>query len=260
MRIRMCSCFRFLIAFLATVLLVGSSVIRADDHAVSSDQKDYIKKYAKQKNVPKPEEMLINTDSEPDLTQGFTELYNGKDLTGWVVRGGIAEFKAEGNHIVGIGNNTMKKNSFLATVRDDYKDFIFTCEIKMVVVNNSGIMFRAFSNKKEDIETVCGPQVEMEDPASKRSWSGGIYGENCGGWFYPLWLDAHKAARHSAKVGDWNRITIQAKGSEIKTWFNGQPATCWKNDEFQQGFFGLQVHRSKDGGVLHFRNIKVKEL
>ena len=46
---------------------------------VSESQQQYIKKYEKQANVLAPAEMLLNTDAEPDLTEGFVSLYNGKD-------------------------------------------------------------------------------------------------------------------------------------------------------------------------------------
>ena len=46
------------------------------------------KKYKGQENAPKPEEMLLNTDKEPELTEGFDSLFNGKDLQGWTPKGG----------------------------------------------------------------------------------------------------------------------------------------------------------------------------
>ena len=61
------------------------------------------------------------------------------------------------------------------------------------------------------------------------------------------------------KQGQWNRITIQAKGDTVKTWLNGNPAAHWKNSEYLKGFFSLQIHSGK-AGEIHFRNIKVKEL
>ncbi|MDO5581988.1 MAG: DUF1080 domain-containing protein [Planctomycetia bacterium] len=259
------SLFMNLILFSASILLFtpafaySEETAKDPDHAVSEDQKENLKKYAAQKNIPNPAEMLLNTDPEPDLSTGFTELYNGKDLSGWIRRSGTASFKAEGDYISGLCDPTSKRNSFLCTVRNDYKNFIFTCEINMLVNSNSGIMIRARKRGEGDRESVYGPQAEMEGTNSKRGWSGGIYGEGCGGWFYPLWLNAHQDVRKSIKKETWNRITVQAKGDEIKTWFNGLPAASWKNKEYQEGFLGLQVHAGKEG-LLHFRNIKIKEL
>ena len=46
-------------------------------------QKSWILKYSKQENAPKPSEMLLNTDKEPELEEGFVSLLNGKDLSNW---------------------------------------------------------------------------------------------------------------------------------------------------------------------------------
>ena len=70
---------------------------------------------------------------------------------------------------------------------------------------------------------VYGPQCEMEGFEKDRGWSGGIYGQDAGGWLYPLWLDAHEEARKALKKGQWNRVTIQAIGKDVKTWVNGVP-------------------------------------
>ena len=94
---------------------------------------------------------------------------------------------------------------------------------------------------------------------SERGWSGGIYGQSHGGWWYPLWLEEHAKVRKILKEDDWNRLTIHAKGNTVKTWVNGEPAAHWTNDEFLKGFFSLQVHSGKEGQV-QWRNIKVKEL
>lgn len=75
-----------------------------------------------------------------------------------------------------------------------------------------------------------------------------------------MWLKAHEKTRQAMKKqGQWNRLTIQAKGDTIKTWLNGVPAAHWKTDEYQRGFFSLQIHSGAKGKV-RFRNLKVKEL
>ena len=225
---------------------------------VAESQQKWVPKYENQKNAPVPNEMLINRASEPDLSHGFTRLFNETNLVGWTRRGGDCTFEVRGDTIVG----TCVKGSpstYFSTVKEDYTNFIFTVELKWEVDGNSGIMFRAQRKKSGEKETVFGPQVEMEGFAKQRYWSGGIYGQACGGWYYPLWLEAHTAAREALKKGEWNRVTIKAQGKTIKTWLNGVPAAHWETEEYLKGFFGLQIHAGKEGTVL-FRNIKLKEL
>ena len=257
----------FPIAYLWTVSLVFSSVFTgvATGHELDPQQQAWIDKYEKQENAPKPSEMLLNTDSEPDLSEGFTSLFNGDDLTGWKSKGGTCTFEVKDGQIVGTcvpGS----KSTYLCTEKTDYTDFVFTCDLQWEVDGNTGVQFRSKVKSGKDkkgnpTETVYGPQLEMEGLGKgDRHWSGGIYGQSCGGYFYPLWLKEHAKARAAEDTKGWNRVTISAKGNVVKTWVNGVPAAHWVGDgTYSTGFFALQVHSGKAGTVV-FKNIRMKEL
>ena len=84
------------------LLLSLSAVGIAHAGEIDSQQEQYFTgKYGQQKNAPKPQEMLVNTDKEPDLHKGFTPLFNGKDLSGWTPKGGFSKFEAKDGIIVG---------------------------------------------------------------------------------------------------------------------------------------------------------------
>ncbi len=238
-------------------LTAALTTVAVHANQVSESQQKYVKKYAKQVNVPNPAEMLINITPEPELTKGFTSLYNGKNLDGWIQKGGAHKYEAKGDAIVGTCIPG-EVNAFLCPEKE-YSDFIFTCEIKWEVDGNSGVMIRARTKQENGNPRVYGPQCEMEGINNARGWSSGIYGEAAGGWIYPLWLEAHKPVRESLNKKGWNRLTVAAKGDTIKTWLNGHPSAHWKTDEYKTGFIGLQVHKGKNG-IIHFRNIKIKEL
>ena len=252
--------------FLPTALMLGfvlcSGVVVAQE--LDPGQSVWLPKYAKQKNAPKPNEMLLNTDDEPDLTEGFVDLFNGKDLEGWEAKGGTCTFEVKDKQIVGTCVKG-SKSTYLCTKKTDYKDFVFTCDLKLEVDGNSGVQFRSKSAKgKKDgaeFQVVSGPQFEIEGQGKQgRNWSGGIYGQSCGGYFYPLWLKEHAAARAAEKKTEWNRLTISAKDKVVKTWLNGVPVSHWVGDgDYASGFFALQVHSGKAGTIL-FKNLKVKEL
>jgi hypothetical protein len=241
-----------------TLCLISTGLISAGEYDPQQDE--WIKHYKKQANVPKPEEQLLNTDAEPNIKDGFASLFNGTDLTGWTPKGGTCTFEAKDGMIIGTcvpGSNS----TYLSTKNADFTDFVFTCDMKWKVDCNTGVMFRAQTKPgKNDTETVFGPQAEMEGFSKDRHWSGGVYGQSCGGYFYPLWLKEHKEARAAAKEGEWNRVTISAQGNIVKTWINGVPAAHWVDDgTYPKGFFGLQIHKGDKGEVL-FKNIRVKEL
>lgn len=228
-------------------------------------QSEWYDKYSQQDNAPKPDMMLFNEDKEPELDEGFTSLFNGQDLSGWTTRGGTSHFEAKEDCIVGTcvpGSDS----TYLCTDANEYSNFIFTCDLKWEIDGNSGVQFRSSYRTEKDKkdkgierEVVFGPQLEMEGFSKNRGWSGGIYGQSCGGYFYPLWLKEHHVARESL-TKDWNRITVSAQGDVVKTWLNGVPCSHWVDDgTYSKGFFALQIHKGKEGKVL-FRNLRVKDI
>ena len=143
---------------------------------------------------------------------GWTYLFNGKDLTGWVQLNGDAEYKVESKEIIGISKpNT--PNSFLCTEKD-YGDFILEFELKVDTALNSGVQIRSHSYPEFNDGRVHGYQVEI-DP-SKRGWSGGIYDEARTGWLYPV-TPYNNAAVTAFKNNDWNLYRVEAIGNQIKT-------------------------------------------
>ena len=100
---------------------------------------------------------------------GWTKLFNGRNLKGWVKLNGNAEYRVENGEIVGISTpNT--PNTFLATEKN-YGDFILELEYKVEAGVNSGIQLRSHSKPEYKDGRVYGYQCEI-DPAA---FSGGIY-------------------------------------------------------------------------------------
>jgi hypothetical protein len=206
--------------------------------------------------------------------EGFKSLYNGKDLKGWVQRGGQAKYRADGDCIVGT-TVPGTPNSFLCTERD-YGDFILELEFKVDPQLNSGVQVRSqYVEEGKEVKsagktvkgrkgggTVFGYQVEI-DPDVKRGrlWTGGIYDEARRGWLYDL--KKNDKARKAFKPGEWNKLRIECRGDSLKTWLNGVPAADLKDSATPSGFIGLQVHgvgKRKEPLEVRFRNIRIKEL
>ncbi len=195
----------------------------------------------------------------------FTNLFNGKDLKGWVQYNGKAKYTVENGEIVGrtVAN---EPNSFLSTEKL-YGDFILELDLKVDVNMNSGIQFRSELNDENDKcyvtdkvtpKRVHGYQMEI-DPSS-RAWSGGVYDESRRGWLYPLEynVEAKKAFKNNA----WNHYKIEAIGNSIRTWINGIPCAHVIDDMTPKGFISLQVHQIHDpkeiGQEVRWKNIKIQ--
>lgn len=211
-------------------------------------------------NNQKHKSQLINTDKEPKIkSRKFKSLFDGKTLNGWATRQGTMKFEVVNGEIVGTCSEG--PSTFLCT-NEEYTDFIFTCETKWEIDGNTGVQIRSRIRKDPNRNTVIGPQAEMEDLGKKgRGWSGGIYGQNCGGWFYPLKAPEHAPLKNAIDRSGWNRLTIKVEGNVFKTWINGLPAAHWIDikNEFPNGFIGLQVHGGKKG-IIHWKNLKIREL
>ena len=183
--------------------------------------------------------------------EGFKPLWNGRDFTGWTQVGGQATYTIEGDQIVGkVGPGP---NTFLRTART-YGDFVLKLEVKLDVPGNSGIQFRSHQREGQN-GRVFGYQCEI-DP-SPRAWSAGIYDEARRGWLFPL--TGMPEAQKAFKLTDWNELTIQAVGPNIKTWLNGVPCADLVDTMDLEGFIALQVHSGKEGQI-RWRNIRLKEL
>ena len=187
----------------------------------------------------------------------WQDLFNGKDFTGWVQKGGDAVYEIADGIIIGTSVlNT--GNSFLCTDKN-YGDFILEMEFRVDSVLNSGVQIRSLSYPEYNNGRVHGYQVEI-DPSS-RAWTGGIYDEARRGWLYALTEPEQEEARKAFKNDEWNKFRIEAIGNHIKTWVNDIPVTNLFDEETPDGFIALQVHAirdsSKAGTQVMWKNIRI---
>lgn len=192
------------------------------------------------------------------LAQGqpWEKLFNGKNLDGWKLINGQAQYVAANNEIVGT-TVTGSPNSFLATEKT-FGDFILELEFKVDGEINSGVQVRSESKPDYQNGRVFGYQVEI-DP-SKRAWTGGIYDEARRDWLYPL--EYNPSAKNAFKKSEWNTMRVECVGPRIRTWINSVAAAQIVDDVTPRGFIALQVHsvsKPEDAGIkIHWRNIRIQ--
>jgi hypothetical protein len=202
------------------------------------------------------------TAAAMEVEEGFVSLFNGQDLTGWVKRGGSAEYHVEDGCIVGKCVPNTPGNTFMCS-EDEFGDFILRLQYKFSEDGNSGVQFRSAARPEGDHERVYGYQYELT-PDGKLT--GRIYDEGRRGHKHGIvWLDAYTpqerldAAESSYRRGEWNDVEIQCVGPSIKTWLNGKLVVDIFDSFSMKGFFGLQIHAGAAGSVA-WKNIRVKEL
>ncbi len=149
-----------------------------------------------------------------DLDAGWQSLFNGKDLSGWETRDSEGRKAPAGTWTVEDGTLTRKGHAYLWS-EEEFGDFILDLEFKVSPGTNSGIILR-----------------HKPDPTAKCYWWNGLLEVqilDCHGKEVP---DKHDccalydmiAPRKNTmrKAGDWNRVTIAAKGSRIGVVLNGE--------------------------------------
>ncbi len=200
--------------------------------------------------------IIISVNTCAQKNEGWKDLFNGKNLEGWKVLNGAAEFKVEEGVIVGTSKmNT--PNTFLATM-EIYNDFILEYEAMIDPDLNAGVQIRSNSLPDYKEGRVHGYQVEL-DPA-ERAWSGGLYDESGRGWLYNL--ECNPKGKEAFKQNEWNKFRVEAIGNSIRVWLNGVQTTDLIDDVTAAGFIALQVHNIRDakqeGKTIQYKNIRIK--
>ena len=190
---------------------------------------------------------------KPDA-DGWINLFNGKDLTGW--DGDPKVWRVKDGYISGEIDKLESGNTFLIFEKP-FSNYILELEVLLVGrKGNSGIQYRSkHSERGSNKWVVKGYQADFANGC----W-GKLYEE--GGRGALVWKYKDKAPAIEANDG-WNRYRITASGSKLKQELNGtvtiefddkDPAKAAKN-----GVLALQYH-SPGGFEVRFRDIKIKLL
>lgn len=195
--------------------------------------------------------------------EGFTALFNGKDLTGWKGLVGdpktraamsadelakaqaTADEQAQAHWLVEDGVIVFDgKGKSLCTAKD-YGDFELYVDWKIKPGGDSGIYLRG------------SPQVQIWDPAQHKVGSGGLYNNQ---------KNPSKPSEIADNpIGEWNTFYIKMIGERVTVKLNGKLVVddvvlenYWQRDKpiYPTGQIELQNH----GNTLWFRNIYVREL
>ncbi len=178
-------------------------------------------------------------DSKDSKEEGWTQIFNGKDLTGWkVYPDGTGEWKVEDGILIGSG-----KASHLFSDRDDYENFRYRVEACINDHGNSGQYFR----------TEFGPgfpkgyEAQINSTHRDPVRTGSLY-------------HFVEVKEMLVKPDEWFTQEVIAVGNHIIIKVNGK-TTCDFVDEkrtHMKGHMALQQH--DPGTVVKFRKIEVKEL
>ena len=187
----------------------------------------------------------ITQNSNTEAT--ILSLFNGKDLSGWIIYGTEEWYVENGELICESGPD--KKYGYLGTERS-FKNMDLSLEFKQEADGNSGVFFRSSIEGTK----ITGWQAEVAPPGND---SGGIYESYGRGWL----IKPDPILDKALKPNDWNQMRIRVEGDHVITWLNGQKMIDLIDEKIgnAEGQIALQIH---DGGGIkvRWRNIRVKLL
>jgi hypothetical protein len=214
-------------------------------------------------------------DEGKKAEEGFTPIFNGKDLTGWVYGKAKTKDGEERENKAGAGYQ-VKDGAIFSTKGDggnlytekEYANFVLRFEFKLTESANNGIAIRAplsgdSAYQGMEIQVLDNDGKAYKGPDGKTK----LRPEQFHGSVYDVF--AAKQG-HLKPVGEWNEEEIRADGRRITVTLNGT-VICdadldsvkdeavlkkhpgLKNEKGHIGFLGHGAH-------VEFRNLRVKEL
>ncbi len=191
---------------------------------------------------------------------GFATIFNGRDLSGWVVEGSSnAVIDGREQEIWTVENGEIHcRGKGFGFLRYDkpLKDFAVRLEYKIAPKGNSGIGIRTvkFGGKANTRPSFASYEIQLLDDAGKspsRHSTGSLY------------RYVAPAVNPSLPAGQWNTVEIECRGPRLRIVFNGKALHDLDQTTVEEiknkpieGYFCLQDHGSK----VWFRNVRIKEL
>jgi L-ribulose-5-phosphate 3-epimerase len=176
-------------------------------------------------------------------------IFNGHDLTGWKTVDGGDWRVTDGVLIGSNGRNwstdPAKTGSWLRTEKT-HGDFRLELQYAINEHGNSGVFFRSALEKNP---AFTGYEMQIYDAPGQPPSKGGPTA------IYDVVAPTKNVVR---PAGQWNTVTIIAKGPKVVIEVNGQRVIDTELARSMRGYIGLQNH--DDRAVVRFRNIRLQEL
>ena len=192
---------------------------------------------------------------DPKPPEGFTSLFNGKDLTGLKATGKAEVWGAEKGVIF-----VEKGGGGWLLTEPEFGDFELRVEYKLSKGANSGVALRT---PREGDPAYVGMEIQLIDD---EGWPGKLADYQHTGSIY----DVVAAAKTNNKpVGEWNAMRIVCTGSKVTVEVNGATVVDANLETYKEtkgakhpglsrakGHVGLQSYNTR----VEFRNIFLKPL
>src|ERR1051325_11407246 len=183
--------------------------------------------------------MSVANAQDVKVEEGYTSLFNGKDLTGWKYgKRGNGEHKDGVGYRVenGVIYSTVKDGGNLYTEKE-YSDFVLRFEFKLTEGANNGIGIRAPLTGDSAYQ---GMELQVLDDNAP-AYKGKLRPAQYHGSIYDV---VAAQPGHLKPVGEWNEEEITAKGRQIIVKLNGATIVDANLDDVKDPAV-LKAHRDR---------------
>ncbi len=179
----------------------------------------------------------------------WVELFNGKDLSGWV-NVGNEKWAVENGAIHGQGIS--EKYGYLRTEKE-YKSFHLFLRFRTEADGNSGVYFHT-QFKPGTVDVSQGRQFEIDRVLGHHSC--GVYGDNMGWKAWPA-----PEFEGLLRPTDWNDMLLKVEDNHYECYLNGVKMLDFTDPKMAvtDGYIALQLHSGGKGNML-FKDLRILDL
>ncbi len=164
-------------------------------------------------------------------------LFDGRTLANFKPSSDARSWQVRDGMLIGTSKASEDRHSILLT-EQDYDDFTVRIVYK-AISGNSGLYFRA--TPVDEPYAVRGFQAEID---AGGAYPGGLYETAGRGW---VAQPPEELTKRAFKPGDWNEMTVSARGRRIVIHLNGEKTVDLLDDQgARSGRIGLQLHGGQD--------------
>jgi len=201
---------------------------------------------------------LAASGAMPGQESPWMNLFNGKDLSGWEVRGLGLWSVLDGGILIGQCDpeKPCVPQSWLYTVRDFGENYDLSLDYWLRVGGNSGVSIGDRQRAKFAIDPKTGWPTPARTAYEVNIDNGTPHDFDISGSIYKL-VQAKSGVQRQT---DWNSLFIEVRRNLIRVRLNGALVAEHPGvpDRPKSGPIGLQLHAPTD--VVMFRNLRIREL
>lgn len=218
--------------------------------------------------VPHPSASATVTMSQG--ADGFMQLFNGRNLSGW--SGDPQYWSVKDGAITGETDGSLKRNRFLTWKGSTIRNFDLRVKVKVTPGGNSGIQYRGRSRPEWGLDIVSGYQCDVV--ANNTRYNGMLYEEkgrrilsHTGEKVIidpqgACWVVDQLPFREFA-AGEWHDYRVLVQGNHHQHWIDGHPTADLvdldENGRALEGVLAVQVHVGPPMQI-QYKDFRIKHL